>query len=105
MPVHAVKGGVKVYLYAFLTSTLCGSEKSASHSGHFISGERNGGTPSIGGRIGPGAGLDVSEKRKLSCLCWKSSYEVLIVRPVTSSHCRLTYRRKNTYLYVIRVSF
>jgi len=105
MLVHTVKGEVKALLHAFLTSSLCGSERSASHSGHFISGERNSGILSIGGWVGPGAGLDIAEKRKLSCLCRNSNHEVLIIHPVTSSLYRLTFRRKDTNVYVIRVSF
>jgi hypothetical protein len=33
-------GGVDVYTHEFLTSALLGGEWSASHTGHFTSGER-----------------------------------------------------------------
>jgi hypothetical protein len=53
--------GMKTYwrVQVFLTSGLVVEEWSASHLGHFDSGERASGTYWIGSRVGPGAGLQV----------------------------------------------
>jgi hypothetical protein len=51
----------------FLTSALDGGEWSASHPGRFTSWERAPGTHWTGGWVGPRAGLDIVEKRKISC--------------------------------------
>jgi hypothetical protein len=48
----------------FLTSTLDGSEWSASHPGRFTTWEGAPDIHSIGGCVGPRAGLDDFEKRK-----------------------------------------
>jgi hypothetical protein len=60
-------GWVEVLFYLFLTSALDGGKWSASCSGRFISG-KNSGTCWIGDWVGPRAGLDVLEKRKISFL-------------------------------------
>jgi hypothetical protein len=46
---------------SFLTSALYGGERSASRPGRLISGERVPGTHSIGGWVGPRAGLDAMD--------------------------------------------
>jgi hypothetical protein len=61
-------GGVDVERHIFLTSALVGVEWSASHPGRFTSGERAPSTHWIGGWVGPRAGLDDVEKRKLLTL-------------------------------------
>jgi hypothetical protein len=58
------KVGAKIH--TFLTSTF-GEEWSASRSGRFTLGESAPGTHCIGGWVGPTAGLDTVEKRKISC--------------------------------------
>jgi hypothetical protein len=60
-------GGVEVYLHAFLTSALDGSEWSASRPGHFIHGERALGTHCIGGWVGSRVGLDAVAKIPSHC--------------------------------------
>jgi hypothetical protein len=54
--------------HIFLTTALVGGEWSASRSGRFTPGERTPGTHWIGGWVGPRAGLDTVEKRKLLTL-------------------------------------
>jgi hypothetical protein len=49
----------------FLVTVLDGGELSASRPGHFAPRERAHGTHWIGGWVGPGAGLDAVEKRKM----------------------------------------
>jgi hypothetical protein len=53
----------------FLTSTLDGSEWSASRPGKFSPGERD---PT--GWVGPRAVLDGKEKRKISCPCLENKH-------------------------------
>jgi hypothetical protein len=50
----------------FFTSALDGVEWSASQPGRLIPGERFHGTHLIKGWVGPGAGQDAVEKRKIS---------------------------------------
>jgi hypothetical protein len=56
----------------FLTSALDGGEWSASRTCHFTPGEKAPGTHWIGGHVGPRAGLDAVEKRKILHF-WKSN--------------------------------
>jgi hypothetical protein len=60
---YAIKtyGGVEVYIHAFLTSALVGGEWSASRPGRFPSGESVPRTHCMG----PRAGLNAAEKRKI----------------------------------------
>jgi hypothetical protein len=58
-------GGSGVIALPFLTSTLDGGEWSASHPGRFTPRKRAPGTHWIGGWVGPRAGLDDVEKRKV----------------------------------------
>jgi hypothetical protein len=58
-------GRVEVWPHAFLTSELDGSAWSASHPGRFTPRERAPDTHWIGGWVGPRAGLDAAEKRKI----------------------------------------
>jgi hypothetical protein len=60
-------GGVDVYIHVFLTSALVGGE-SASRPGRFTREERAPGTHRIEGWVGPRAGLDDVEKRKILTL-------------------------------------
>jgi hypothetical protein len=61
-------GGVEVQIHIFLTSALVGGEWSDSRPCRFTPGERTPGTHWIGGWVGPIAGLDYVEKRKLLTL-------------------------------------
>jgi hypothetical protein len=56
-------GGVDVYIHILLTSTLVGGESPASRPGRFTPG-----TPCIGSRVEPKAGLHVFENRKFLTL-------------------------------------
>jgi hypothetical protein len=58
-------GGVEVQLHSFLTSTLDGREQSYSRPDHFVS-EKNPISHGMEGRLGPIAGFDTLEKRKIS---------------------------------------
>jgi hypothetical protein len=57
---------------SFLTSTLDGGEWSASRPGRFTPERKAAGTHCIGAWVGPRAGLDVVEKRKI-LHCWESN--------------------------------
>jgi hypothetical protein len=61
------------YSYTILTSVLDGSELSASRHDRFTPGGRAPGIHCIGGWVGPRAGLDNVEKRKMSYPCWESN--------------------------------
>jgi hypothetical protein len=56
----------------FLTSVLDGGEWSTSIPGRFTPGERALGTHWIEGWMGPRAGVEAMEKRKISCPCQES---------------------------------
>jgi hypothetical protein len=58
-------GGMGVWIHVFMTSTLVGGNRLASWPGRFTSVERAPVTHWIGGWVGPRAGLDDVEKRKL----------------------------------------
>jgi hypothetical protein len=58
-------GGADVYIHIFLIPALAGGEWSALRPCRFTLGERTPGTLWIGGWVGPRAGLDDMEKRKL----------------------------------------
>jgi hypothetical protein len=60
-------GGVDVQIHVFLTSALVGGQWSAWRPGRFTPGEGAPGTH-WGGWVGPRAGLDDVEKRKLLTL-------------------------------------
>jgi len=60
--------GVEIKLHAFLTSGLDEGEWSASCPTHFIPGERDPGTHRVGRWVGPRAGLNAVEKRKVPVL-------------------------------------
>jgi hypothetical protein len=55
-------GGVDVYIYIFQTSTLAGSEWSASRPCNIIPGEKAPGSHRIGGWMNPRVGLNDIEK-------------------------------------------
>jgi hypothetical protein len=59
-------GGVDIHI--FLTLALVGGEWSASHPDHFTPRVKVPGTHGIGGWVGPRAGLDDMEKKKLLTL-------------------------------------
>jgi hypothetical protein len=59
---------VDVWIHVLLSSEFYGGEWSPSHLAFFVSGERATGTHSIGGWVGPRAGLDDVEKRKILLL-------------------------------------
>jgi hypothetical protein len=59
-------GGVGVYLHAFLTSALDGGEWLASRPGRFTRSVKASSVHWIRGWVGPRAGLDVVEERKIS---------------------------------------
>jgi hypothetical protein len=56
---------VDVEIHVFLTSVVVGGEWSASLPGRFTPGERVPGTHWIGGWVGPRAGLDDVEGRRI----------------------------------------
>jgi hypothetical protein len=58
-------GGVDVWIHPLLTSALVGGEWSAKRSGRFTPGERAPGAHSIGGWVGPRAGLDDMQRREI----------------------------------------
>jgi hypothetical protein len=58
-------GGVGVLIHDFLTTALVGAEWSASRPGRFIPRNIAPSTLWIGSRVGPRAGLDDVEERKL----------------------------------------
>jgi hypothetical protein len=57
----------------FLTSTLDEGEWSASHSSRFPSREKELGTRWIWDLVGPRAGLDAVEERRITCPCQESN--------------------------------
>jgi hypothetical protein len=61
-------GGSNVQIHVFLNSALVGAEWSVSRPGFFTTGEMVSGTHCIGGWVGPRAGLDDVEMRKLLIL-------------------------------------
>jgi hypothetical protein len=80
-------GGVDVYTHVFLTFVLVGGEWSASRPGRFTPGERAPVPHSIGGWVGPRAGLGDVEKRKFLTL------PGLELRPLSrSAHSQSLYR-------------
>jgi hypothetical protein len=65
--------------YSFTTSSLDGSEWSASRPGRaFTPGERTPGTHWTGGWVGPRAGLDTEFRGKILCLCRGSNPEHIL---------------------------
>jgi hypothetical protein len=68
----------------FFTSALAGGEWSASRSCHFTPAERAPGTHSVGGWVGPRAGVDDVEKRKL--FYRDSNSDPSVVQPVASCY-------------------
>jgi hypothetical protein len=56
-----------------LTLALDGGDSSASQPGRFTSAEKASGTHWIGGWVGPKAGLDAVEQRKIYCPCRESN--------------------------------
>jgi len=40
------------------------------------------GTHSVGDQVDPIDSLDASERRKISCLCWDSNRDYLVIQPV-----------------------
>ena len=78
------RGAEEVQLHTFLAPVLDEGKWSALHPGHFTPYGRACGTYWIEGRgewLGPWAGRNVSEKKKISCLCSVSNPE-LSVQPV-----------------------
>jgi len=65
---------VEVQFHAFLTSALNGGEWSASHPSHFTSRKGAPATHSVGGWVGPRAGLVLVAMRKIAAS---------VVQPVT----------------------
>jgi hypothetical protein len=56
-----------------LDTALDGGEWLASRPDRFTPGETAPGTDCIGGRMGPTSGLDVVDKRSITCPCLKSN--------------------------------
>jgi hypothetical protein len=50
------------------------------------------GTHWIEGCVGPGASLDVIKKR-ISCPCWESNHDTLVVQPIAYSLYNYVYMR------------
>jgi hypothetical protein len=57
-------------------------EGSVSRLGHFTNGETARSTNSIGDCVGTGAGMDVSNKRKIPFPCQEKNGDYLVVQPV-----------------------
>jgi hypothetical protein len=66
----------------FMTSALGGVEWSASRPGLLTHVDGGLGSHWIGGHVGPIAGLDAVEKRKISCVCRESNSDSSAVHPV-----------------------
>jgi hypothetical protein len=75
----------------FLTSALDGGEWSASHPCYFTARETAHGTHCTGGRVGHRDGLDVMEKRKISCPYRETNLDPSVAQPVAWSLYRLSY--------------
>jgi hypothetical protein len=86
VPLHAMEalGGERRYRpYSFSTSALDGGEWSALRPGRaFTPGERTPGALCTGGWVGPRAGLDTEDRRKILCLCRGSNPDRQVVQPV-----------------------
>jgi hypothetical protein len=67
----------------FLTSALDGGEWSASGPCRFTPGKGASSTHCIGGWVGPRAGMNVMEKRNISCPCREENKDPSAVHPVT----------------------
>jgi hypothetical protein len=76
-------GGVDVKIHIFLTLAQVEGEWSASRPGRFTPRERAPGTHSIGGWVGPRAGLGNVEKRKFLTLPGLE-LDSSVVQPVAS---------------------
>jgi hypothetical protein len=74
----------------FLTLALDG-EWSASHVCYFSAEETGPGTHPTEGTVGPRAGLDVVEKRNISCPYRESNPDLLVIQPVAWSLHQLSY--------------
>jgi hypothetical protein len=83
-PRHEKLLGVEVQHHAFLTSTLEGGECSASRPGRFTPGETSPRTHWIEGWVGPRAGQDAVEKRKIPSPCRESNSRTPTVQPIVS---------------------
>jgi hypothetical protein len=68
-------GGRRNRSYSFLTSALDGCEWSVTPRPRFTPGERTRGTHRIGGWVGPRAGLDAGDRRKILCPCRGSNLD------------------------------
>lgn len=73
---HIGSAGVEVKLHSFLTTTLYGSERSASHPGRFTFGEGEGSTHGIGGCVAPRITGEDLEKRKIPCSSHPAPWEL-----------------------------
>jgi hypothetical protein len=78
--------GVEVWCHAFLTSALGGCEWSALRPGCFTPGERAPGNSCIGGWVGPRAGLDAVEKRKIPSPLQESNPQTPIVQATSKKN-------------------
>jgi hypothetical protein len=88
--------GVDVYIHVFLTSALVGGELSASRPGRFTAGERSPGTHWRGGWVGPRAGMDDVEKRKILPL---PELELRSLGRLARSQSLYRLRHHGSYLY------
>jgi hypothetical protein len=74
-----------VYIYVLLTLALVGGEWSTSRPGRFTPGKRASGTRWIGGWVGPRAGLDAMDRRKI-LPPQDSNTDPSVVQPVASRY-------------------
>ena len=93
VPVHSMKahGEVEVQVHSFVTAALHRGERAAPRPGGFIPVERARVTHWIGGWVGPRAGVDDFEYRKIPCFRRKLNRRSSVVQALAWSLNQLSY--------------